>query len=171
MRNARLVRTFLQDAFRLAPKKAPVIKNPPYATTLPIFIPAWDSRFKKEKKDRVYQCDTCPHIVSYSSWTRCNSSRALGEFQGSYTDHSWQDSIPGELLQQAYESRLIDCTWSCTEFCGALPTGVKDRVTRPQIWRDQQQENWHAANRTWYASGSSPSSGWNASGARSSSWR
>jgi hypothetical protein len=83
-----------------------------------------DEQLRYESKDVI-----CSNGGSWA-WTRCNSSRALGEFQGSYFDDTWQDSIPGELMQRAYESRLIDCTWHCTEFCGASPTGVKDRTTR-----------------------------------------
>jgi hypothetical protein len=166
--NHELVRTFYEDAHRIAPDKTPMIQNPPFETTLPLYLPECDARFHKKKTLRVYACDTCDNIVSYSSWTRCNSSRALGEFQGSYVDNSWQDSIPGELLERAYESRLIDCTWSCTQFCGAPPTGVKDRTTRTQKWQRQQQENQAWSSRSWYASGAGSSQGWYGSGAGSS---
>jgi hypothetical protein len=166
--NHMLVRTFFEDAHRIAPGKSPMIQNPPFETPLPLFLPECDDRFNKKKRLRVYACDTCPNLVSYSSWTRCNSSRALGEFQGSYFDNTWQDSIPGELMKRAYESRLIDCTWSCSEFCGAPPTGVKDRTTRTQNWQRKQQDSRAGSSRSWYGSGAGSSRGWYGSGAGSS---
>jgi hypothetical protein len=134
--NNLLVRNFITDAHHISPAKNPIIQDPPFDTPRPLFLPECDDRFNKSKRLRIYACDTCPNLVGFSSWTRSKSLRAHGEFQGSYFDSTWANSIPGELLKRAYTSRLIDCTWRCSEFCGAPPMGVKDRTTRPMNWRD-----------------------------------
>ena len=132
------------DAYISNPGKNPILQDPPFDTPRPPFLPDCDDRFNKCKRLRVYACDTCPNLVSFSSWTRSNSLRAHGEYQGSYFDSTWAGSIPGELLMRAYTSRLIDCTWRCSEFCGAPPMGVKDRETRTTNWRakNSRQSSW-----------------------------
>jgi hypothetical protein len=147
--NNLLVRNFITDAQRIAPDKNPIIQNPPFDTMRPLFLPECDDRFNKSKRLRIYACDTCHNLVGFSSWTRSKSSRAHGEFQGSYFDNTWADSIPGELLMRAYTSRLIDCTWHCSEFCGAAPMGVKDRTTRPRNWRDKQHGSGAGSSWAW----------------------
>ena len=132
-----LLRNFITDAHQISPAKKPILQDPPFDTPRPLFLPECDDRFNKSKRLRIYACDTCPNLVGFSSWTRSKSLRAHGEFQGSYFDSTWANSIPGELLMRAYTSRLIDCTWHCSEFCGAAPMGVKDRTTRPMNWRDK----------------------------------
>jgi hypothetical protein len=147
--NNTLVRNFITDSQRIAPDKYPIIQNPPFDTMQPPFLPECDDRFNKIKRLRIYACDTCLNLVGFSSWTHSKSSRAHGEFQGSYFDNTWAGSIPGELLMRAYTEKLIDCTWHCSEFCGAAPMGVKDRTTRPMIWRDKQHGSGAKSSRAW----------------------
>jgi hypothetical protein len=133
-----LVRNFIADCHRIAPDKNPLIQNPPYDCKQPPSLRECDDRFNKFKRKRIYACDTCHNIVAYSPWTRISCTYAQGEFQGSYVDSSWARSIPTELLERAYTEKLIDCTWHCSQFCQAAPTGVKDRISRPMLWRDRQ---------------------------------
>ena len=144
-----LVRNFITDCQRIAPDMYPIIQNPPFDSKQPPSLPECDDRFNKIKRKRIYACDTCHNIVGFSSWTHSTSKRAHGEFQGSYFDNTWAGSIPGELLMRAYTEKLIDCTWHCSEFCGAAPTGVKDRTTRPMIWRDKQHGSGAKSSRAW----------------------
>jgi hypothetical protein len=139
--NSDLLRSFMIDAYISNPGKNPILQDPPFDTPRPPFLPDCDDRFNKCKRLRVYACDTCPNLVSFSSWTRSNSLRAHGEYQGSYFDSTWAGSIPGEMLMRAYTSRLIDCTWRCSEFCGAPPMGLKDRATRTSNWRAKNQSS------------------------------
>lgn len=116
--------------------KEPQIQIPPYELKRPQTLPAGDDRFNKIKTKRTYACDSCGNLVGYSSWTRQTGSRALGEFQGSYVDHSWAGNVPPQMIERAYNEGLIDCTWFCTYWCDAPATGVKDRSSRPAQWRE-----------------------------------
>jgi hypothetical protein len=147
--NKTLVRNFITDSQRIAPDMYPIIQNPPFDSKQPPSLPECDDRFNRLKRKRIYACDTCHNIVGFSSWTHSTSKRAHGEFQGSYFDNSWARSIPGELLMRAYTEKLIDCTWHCSQFCGAAPTGVKDRTTRPMLWRDKQHGSGSKSSRAW----------------------
>jgi hypothetical protein len=147
--NKSLVRNFITDCQRIKPGVYPSIQNPPFDSMQPPSLPECDDRFNKSKRQRVYACDTCHNIVAFSSWTQNKSNRALGEFQGSYSDNSWAGSIPGELLKRAYTEGLIDCTWHCSQICNAAPTGVKDRTTRPMLWRDKHQASGSRSSRSW----------------------
>ena len=109
--------------------------NQPYPTKMPKSLPDGDDRFNKVKSDRVHVCDGCGALVSFSSRSRGTGDRVHGEFQGSWHDNSWVGNVDGSLLKQAYEMRLIDCRWYCTQFCGAPPSGVKDRMSRPASYR------------------------------------
>ena len=147
--NERLVRNFITDCQRLKPGVYPKIQNPPFDSMQPPSLPECDDRFNKSKRDRVYACDTCHNIVAFSSWRQNKSNRALGEFQGSYSDNSWAESIPGKLLKRAYTEGLIDCTWHCSQICNAAPTGVKDRTTRPMLWREKNQASGSRSSWSW----------------------
>ncbi len=144
-----LVRDFIADFYRILPDICPIIHNPPFDCKQPPSLRECDDRFNKLKCKRIYACDTCLNLVGFSSWTHSTSKRAHGEFQGSYFDNSWARSIPGELLMRAYTEKLIDCTWHCSEFCGAAPMGVKDRTTRPMLWRDKQHGSGSKSSRAW----------------------
>jgi hypothetical protein len=144
------VHAFLTDARRIAEKRKanlkegqlpvePKIQIPPLSTKRPRYLPEGDDRFNKVKVRRTYGCDSCGNLVSFSSWKRHTGERAKGEFQGSYKDNSWAGNVPGELIVRAYNEGLIDCTWQCTQFCDASPTGVKDRTSRPEQWRKTHQ--------------------------------
>ena len=109
----------------------PQIQIPPFRTKGPGSLPDGDDRFNKNKAQRIYACDSCGNLVCYNSWENYTGSKARGEFQGSYIDHSWANNLPCELVVRAYNEGLIDCTWECTQVCGALPTGVTDRTSRP----------------------------------------
>ena len=129
------VERFRATVGRIWPGKIPTIQDPPFQERMPRNIPAIDDRFNKCKKHRIYACDGCDNVVCYSTSSKYKPGRARGEFQGCYDDQSWDRNVPGELLFPAYQDRLINCTWRCVQFCGALPTGVKDRVSRPAEWR------------------------------------
>jgi hypothetical protein len=147
--NDRLVRNFLADCQSFKPGVNPMIQNPPFDSMQPPSLHECDDRFNKEKKKRVYACDTCHNIVPFSTWNKNKSYRALGEFQGSYSDTSWNGSIPGELLKRAYTEGLIDCTWHCSQFCNAAPTGAKDRTTRPMLYRAKKQASGSSSSWSW----------------------
>ena len=116
----------------------PVIQNPPLVNRTPRSIS--DQRFASRQPDRVFICDSCRNIVTYSSVKRNTGSRAEHTFAGSYLDHSWALSIPVQCLYDAWANGLIDCTWHCHKVCGAPVTGAgKDRQTRAVQW---QQRNW-----------------------------
>ena len=118
----------------------PEIQNPPLMHRTPMFIS--DQRFEKRQRERVFVCDSCRNIVPYSSVMRNTGSRADYTFAGSYLDHSWALSIPGQCLYDAWANGLIDCTWHCHKVCGAPVTGAgKDRQTRAANW---QKRNWRA---------------------------
>jgi hypothetical protein len=144
-----LVRNFIADCHRIAPDIDPIIQNPPFDCKQPPSLRECDDRFNKLKCKRIYACDTCHNIVAYRPWTQSSSHHALGEFQGSYFDNSWARSIPAELLRRAYTEKLIDCTWHCSQFCQAAPTGVKDRTRRPMLWRDKQHGSGSMSSRAW----------------------
>jgi hypothetical protein len=145
----RLVWNFLADLQNAKPGWHPIIQNPPFDSMQPLSLHDCDDRFNQFKKQRVYVCDTCGHIVTFSTWKKNKVSRELGEFQGSYSDTSWKGSIPGEFLKRAYTEGLIDCTWHCTQFCLADPTGVKDRTTRTRLWRATRQDSGSRSSSFW----------------------
>jgi hypothetical protein len=151
-----IVNAFLSDARKNWAAKSPQlqvepqIQIPPFQTMRPPFLPDGDDRFNKSKTQRTYACDSCGNLVSFSSWKRCKSLRAHGEFQGSYIDKSWAINVPGELMVRAYNERLIDCTWQCTQFCKAAPTGVKDRTSRTEQWRATKQSGAARSSRDRY---------------------
>ena len=112
----------------------PAIQNPPLRYRTPMFI--IDQRFAIRKPDKVFICDNCQLPVPYSSVKRKTGSRACFDFAGSYLDHSWAHTIPGEYVAEAWEQGLIDCTWHCHLVCRAPVTGAgKDRWSRPAEWR------------------------------------
>ena len=119
-------------------KVEPQLHDPPFPTKMPQSLPDGDDRFNKRKNDRVFVCDGCGVLVSFSSRSKGTGWRYQGEFQGSWQDHSWKDNVDGSLLKQAYELRMLDCRWYCTQFCGAEPSGVKDRMSRPAKYRATQ---------------------------------
>ena len=95
-----------------------------------------DQRFAIRIPDKVFICDNCQLPVPYSSVKRKTGSRACFDFAGSYLDHSWAHTIPGEYVAEAWEQGLIDCTWHCHLVCRAPVTGAgKDRWSRPAEWR------------------------------------
>ena len=112
-----------------------VLQEPPYSLPAPRKRPPEDNRFEYRKNSRVYACDGCGNLVPFSSWSRDTGSRSRGEFQGSYVDHSWARSMPPSVTERGHLAGLINCTWYCTQVCGAKPTGVKNRTLRPAIWR------------------------------------
>ena len=119
----------------------PVIQNPPLMNRTPMFIS--DQRFELRQRDKVFKCDSCRNIVPYSSVKRNTGSRAEYTFAGSYLDHSWALSIPGECLYKAWANGLIDCTWHCHKVCGAPVTGAgKDRQTRTANWQKRNGWKW-----------------------------
>jgi hypothetical protein len=147
--NDMLVWNFLVDCQNAKPGGHPIIQNPPFDSMQPPSLADCDDRFNKVKKLRVYVCDTCENIVTFSTWKKNKVSRELGEFQGSYSDTSWAGSIPGEFLKRAYTEGLIDCTWHCSQFCHAVPTGVKDRTTRTKLWRAMRQDSGSRSSWFW----------------------
>ena len=103
---------------------------------LPWTLPPEDNRFAI-KSDRVFVCDGCGNIVSFSSLKRKTTySRFDCDFAGSYFDSSWKD-IPGLLQQRAWALRLIDATWFCSQVCDAPMTGVNpdQRLERTDAWK------------------------------------
>jgi hypothetical protein len=147
--NDLLVFNFLADCQNEKPGGYPIIQNPPFDSMQPPSLHECDDRFNKVKKLRVYVCDTCDNIVTFSTWNKNKSYRELGEFQGSYSDTSWAGSIPGEFLKRAYTEGLIDCTWHCSQFCHAAPTGAKDRTTRPMLYRAMRQDSGSKSSWSW----------------------
>ena len=121
----------------------PIIQWPPYPERRPACLLEGDNRFDVRKQERVYVCDACGHRVPYSSKTRQTGPRAVAEFLGCYSDGTWKGTIPpGRALKLAWESRLVDCTWLCSEVCGmrAMGGGKDSRWKRPKTWR----ENWYS---------------------------
>ena len=147
--NDMLVWNFLADCQNAKPGGHPIIQNPPFDSMQPPSLHDCDDRFNQFKKLRVYVCDTCGHIVTFSTWKKNKVSRELGEFQGSYSDTSWAGSIPGEFLKRAYTEGLIDCTWHCSQFCHAVPTGAKDRTTRTKLCRAMRQDSGSRSSWFW----------------------
>jgi hypothetical protein len=106
-----------------------------YLHRTPFRLRPGDHRFREKKTERIFACDTCEALVSYSSASRGNAYRADGDFQGAYVDHSWKD-LPIELLEEAWGLGLVDVTWKCNAFCeGGITGGGKDRTSRPAAHR------------------------------------
>ena len=114
----------------------PQISDPPSGTKRPQELPFADDRFQQSMFQRQYVCDSCRCIVKFSSQKRVTGGRFACEFAGSYVEPGW-GILPGAVLKQAYESRLIDCTWYCSQFCAAPTSGgaQQDRLTRPAVYR------------------------------------
>ena len=121
---------FIRDQVR------PQISDPPFGTKRPAALAFGDDRFEKAKFQRRYVCDCCGRIVTFSSKQRGTGNRVVCEFAGSYLYRGWS-ILPGAVQKQAYESRLIDCTWYCSQFCAAPTTGggKQDRLQRPANFR------------------------------------
>ena len=125
-----VVKSFLDRAQKVweskgKPDVVPQIQNPPFPTRMPGYLAHGDNRFEKNKFDRLYACDGCGVLVGYNSGTRQTGSRAKAnfEFGGSYVDQTWAENVPEELQCHAYEARLIDFTWYCSQWCDAPTTG------------------------------------------------
>jgi hypothetical protein len=115
-----------------------------YRTRLPPILPKDDNRFGI-KTARVFICDSCGNRVNFSSQQRGATFRRIEcDFAGSYVDTSWSD-IPGMLQRRAWEDRLIDATWNCSQFCGAPMTGVNPerRKARTEAWQQAQSPKRH----------------------------
>jgi hypothetical protein len=124
------------------PKPWPVFREAPYHPRVPLSMPPGDDRFHKTKKNRVFVCDSCKHVVRYSSFTRDGRSRGVSEFQGSYVNHDWA-RLPQYLQSQAWLDGFIDATWYCTMNCGKSTTGQDNqekRELRASTWRQQKQD-------------------------------
>ena len=107
-----------------------------FKSRVPPALPSHDSRFAMKRLRKIV-CDGCGNIVPYSSMTRRTVFHRIEcEFAGSYAEKKWSD-IPGELQKRAWEERLIDATWYCSQFCGAEMTGVntEKRRARADAWQ------------------------------------
>ena len=106
-----------------------------HPTRKPAYLQIGDTRFEK-KTTRTIHCDGCGNVVTRSSKrNKTTFQRFMCEFAGSYNDNSWAD-IPSTLHKLAWENRLIDATWKCSEFCEARMTGLPNekRQRRAQTW-------------------------------------
>ena len=132
----RKIQDFISRAKALAKeRKKPEAVFMRYLHRTPSRIRPGDHRFRLKKNERIFACDTCEALVSYSSASRGTGYRADGDFQGAYTDHSWKD-LPIELLEEAWGLGLVDVTWKCNAFCeGGITGGGKDRTSRPAAHR------------------------------------
>ena len=112
-----------------------------HPTRKPEYLQIGDTRFDR-KATRTIHCDRCGNIVTRSSkHNRTTFQRFMCEFAGSYNDNSWAD-IPSALQKLAWENRIIDATWKCSEFCEARMTGLPNekRQRRAQTWAWWQEE-------------------------------
>ena len=108
-----------------------------YPHRTPSKLQKGDDRFQGKKTERMYACDSCGQLISYSRASRGTGYRADGDFPGAYTDHSWKD-LPIELQEEAWNLGLIDCTWYCNAYCdGGITGGGKDRRSRTAPHRAQ----------------------------------
>ena len=104
----------------------------------PPILSAADNRLGV-KAARVFVCDGCGNIARFSSQKRNTPYHRIEcDFAGSYVHSSWTD-IPGSLQRRAWEERLIDASWFCTQFCGAAMTGgdAQQRLARTQAWQER----------------------------------
>ena len=125
------IQDFISRAKALAEtRKKPETVFVRYPHRTPSKLQKGDDRFQGKKTERIYACDGCCQLISYSRASRGTGYRADGDFQGAYTDHSWKD-LPIELLEEAWNLGLIDITWKCNAFCdGGITGGGKDRSSR-----------------------------------------
>jgi len=82
------IKEFILEANALATsrgKKATVFKRYPHR--MPRVFQPGDDRFLK-KTDRIYACDQCGLLVTYSSYTRGTGFRSECDFHGAYRDKS-----------------------------------------------------------------------------------
>ena len=137
------IKSFLHDVSSVQrrykqPVRAPACITPSsrLPSRLPPMLPDEDNRFGM-KSSRVFVCDGCGNVVRFSGQKRQTAYQRIHcDFAGSYYDSSWAD-IPGVLQRRAWEERLIDATWFCTQFCHAPMTGVntEQRLARAEAWR------------------------------------
>ena len=119
-----VVKSFLDECFKLGGKQATrdhAIAKVPFPTRIPIELPIGDDRFAK-KASRRFVCDSCGNIGTFSSMKKGNGVRNQCEFAGAYQKNDWA-TIPGELQQRAYEEKLINANWFCSENCGSKTAG------------------------------------------------
>ena len=112
-----------------------------HPTRKPALLQIGDTRFEK-KATRTIHCDRCGNIVTRSSRQKNTTfQRFVCEFAGSYNDNTWAD-IPSALHRLAWENRLIDATWSCSEFCDVRMTGLpsEKRRLRAQVYALQEEQ-------------------------------
>ena len=130
------IQDFISRAKALAEeRKKPETVFVRYPHRTPSKLQQGDHRFRLKKTERIFACDTCQALVSYSSASRRTGYRTDGNFQGAYTDHSWKD-LPIKLLEEAWNLGLVDITWKCNAFCdGGITGGGKDRSSRTAAYR------------------------------------
>ena len=84
------IQDFISKAKALAAeRKKPETVFKRYLHKTPSKLQQGDHRFRLKKTERIFACDTCQALVSYSSASRRTGYRADGDFRGAYTDHSW----------------------------------------------------------------------------------
>lgn len=112
-------------------------------TRLPDELPPGDDRINVSKKKRVFVCDDCRQVVTFSSLrNETLTNRDECEFAGSFISHGWED-LPDWIRKTAWENRLIVATWNCSHTCQA-PTTLNERQKqlrrdRNDAWKQERQ--------------------------------
>ena len=109
-----------------------------------------DNRFGP-KSERIFICDGCGNAVQFSSKQKNTQYfRVQCDFAGSWSDNTWS-RLPYTFYRRAWEERLIDATWYCSEICNAPVTGGNqaNRLQRGGNWKDNNWKYGKWRNNNW----------------------